>query len=360
VIYGKLLIIVYYNTELMHIAVISSSIYPANPKQYGSEWLNSVLASYLAKLGHDVTLYAPPGSIVKYGAKLRYIPLSFTQVSIPHEARIYEMYKDELLEYDYIIDASSTCRLAERMYFWHRDEMPFTVFFRNGFGNLDFPRPPVSRELVGVFLSKAAAKEAEKWIGTKHKLTYIYYGLPLEDYQPCYDKANYFLYFSRFHKDKGIFTAIKLAKKLGFKLICAGSTLAKDHKKYYEEARRMASGCKNIIFVPNPTNEQKIELMRRAKALLVPLSPEYKEAFGLVFVEALLLGTPVITLDRPSAPEILSKEVAFICKDMKELEKACREVDTIDLRKCRKFAEQRYNAERMAKDYLALFDKYAT
>ena len=345
---------------MVRIAIISSTVYPASNKQYGSEWLNSVLASYLAKLGHDVTLYAPPGSVVRYGAKLRYIPLSLTQVSIPLEARIYEMYKDELLEYDMIIDMSATCRISEKFFLWHREEMPFTVFFRNGFGNLDFPRSPASRELVGVFLSKSAMKEAEKWVGKKHKLTYIYYGLPLEDYAPCYDKDDYFLYFSRFHKDKGIFTAIKLAKKLGFKLICAGSTLARDHRMYYEKARKMAQGCDNITFIPNPTNEQKIELMRKAKALLVPLSPEYKEAFGLVFVEALLLGTPVITLNRPSAPEILSKEVAFICKDEKELEKACQEVDTIDPRACRKFAEQRYNAERMARDYLALFDKYAT
>jgi len=258
-----------------------------------------------------------------------------------------------------IIDMSATCRISEKFFLWHREEMPFTVFFRNGFGNLDFPRSPASRELVGVFLSKSAMKEAEKWVGKKHKLTYIYYGLPLEDYAPCYDKDDYFLYFSRFHKDKGIFTAIKLAKKLGFKLICAGSTLARDHRMYYEKARKMAQGCDNITFIPNPDDRLKIDLMRRAKAFLLPLSKSYSEAFGLAQVESLALATPVITTDRPANPEILNEEVAFICKDMKELEKACQEVDTIDPRKCRKFVERRYHAYRMALRYLGLYKEHS-
>ena len=134
----------------------------------------------------------------------------------------------------------------------------------------------------------------------------------------------------------------------------AFSMSTEEHRKYGEKALDQAED--NVSYFKAPDFEEKIDLYQNAKALVIPLDKDYVEAFGLVFVEALSCSTPVITANHGSVKEIVNEEVGFKCETYSEYKEAISNISSIDNRKCRELVEEKYSAERYAKNYLQLYE----
>jgi glycosyltransferase involved in cell wall biosynthesis len=207
---------------------------------------------------------------------------------------------------------------------------------------------------------KEQSATTENWIFVSRTLAqshgrtrYVLNGVDPEDYFYSEAKDDYFLFMSSMDwgMDKGLDVAVSLSKRLGFKLVVAGT--AKD----YDTINSVAEICKQVgaLYVGDVRGKRKAETLAGARALLFPT--KVNEAFGLGMVEALMSGTPVISSDRGACSEIISSDVGFVCKSDEEYEKAVSRVSDISPRACREKAMREYHYLRMAKDYVDEYQK---
>ncbi len=186
-----------------------------------------------------------------------------------------------------------------------------------------------------VFLSRNHAIRHE----TKY---YIYNGIKLDDFTYSERKENYFVFLAKVSwKVKNVDFAIKLAKAMGFKLIVAGGW--------------RLSFRRNIKFVGEVDDKEKAELLAGAKALIFPTN--WEEPFGLVTIEALASGTPVITTNKGAMPEVVTPDVGFRCNTFEEFKEAINRIDEISPRKCRERVEENFTAEIMTGKYIKAYEK---
>ena len=125
---------------------------------------------------------------------------------------------------------------------------------------------------------------------------------------------------------------------------------------YFRKRVRPLIDGKQIIFIGEVGHEEKIKLLKNAKALLSPL--QWDEPFGITNIEAMACGTPVITTRRGSMPEIIvDGQTGFLCRTPREMEWAIQNIGEIDRRACRKHVEKHFTARKMAENYIKTFDK---
>jgi glycosyltransferase involved in cell wall biosynthesis len=171
---------------------------------------------------------------------------------------------------------------------------------------------------------------------------YIYSGVNLEDFIYREKKEDYFLFLAKVSwKVKNVNLAIRLAKVMGFKLIIAGGW--------------RLSFRRNIKFIGEVDDKEKAELLAGAKALIFPTN--WEEPFGLVTIEALASGTPVITTNKGAMPEVITPDVGFRCNSFEEFKEAIKRIDEISPRKCRERVEKNFTAEIMAEKYITAYEK---
>ena len=171
---------------------------------------------------------------------------------------------------------------------------------------------------------------------------YVYNGIDPSEFIFQEEKDNYFLFFSRVsRKIKGYKTAVQLAKLHGFNLIVAGG--------WRLNFRR------NIKYVGEAVGIKKAKLFAGAKALIFPIN--WNEPFGLVVPEALLSGTPIITTNRGSMPELVPEDVGFRCDNFDEFEAAINNVHKISKHRCREWAMEKFSSDVMANSYIDEYNK---
>ncbi len=169
-------------------------------------------------------------------------------------------------------------------------------------------------------------------------------------------KDDYYLFLGRLIMRKGPHIAADLTKRLGAKLVVAGQPLYPDGPRRTKSLRDLALTQSHIEYVGTVGLEERRKLLANAKAVIIPSL--YFEPFGLVAVEALLSGTPVITTDWGSFPEIVSQgEVGYRCRTMDDFLWAARNIDKIDPKRCRDYAVANYSMERVSKAYQEYFTK---
>jgi len=196
------------------------------------------------------------------------------------------------------------------------------------------------------------------------------------------NKRDYLLSVSRIQPDKGQKNAIKIAKKTGLDLIIAGNmvdsdyfdkeimpniTITKDFSKpdRKEKRERFIENIENyqpvdskslVTYLGEITEQERDQIMKHAKALLFPI--EWEEPFGLVLVEAGMVGTPVIAFNRGAVPEIVEQgKTGFYGNSINELVEYVKKVDKIDPYDCRKYIEENFNPDKMVEDYIKLYEK---
>jgi glycosyltransferase involved in cell wall biosynthesis len=181
----------------------------------------------------------------------------------------------------------------------------------------------------------------------------VYHGLAIHDYPVNYEPGAYLLFSGRISPETGPDRAIAIARRCGIPLKIAAKIDTKD-RTFYERDVKPLLDDPLIEFVGPVSERKKRALMRGALALLAPI--RWSEPFGLVYIESLACGTPVLTCPYGSASELLRDRVTgFLRESDDELAKAARHVDEISRAGCRAWAEQRFDVSLMTQRYLAAY-----
>ncbi|MDD5223970.1 MAG: glycosyltransferase family 4 protein [bacterium] len=291
----------------MIIAQIIKSRVP--PVGYGgTERVVDWLSRALIRLGHRVVLVAPPGSRLA-GGELVEIPPG---ANSPDEIMALVPPEAELLHFCFPPGKEPS--------------RPGLVTIH---GNMGFDEVPGRNT---VFLSRDHARRH----GSRH---FVYNGLDPDDYEFRREKDDYFLFLSKFLFRKGLDAALGLARDLDLNLVAAGG--------------RRPSWRKKTRFVGDVGGEEKRRLLAGARALIFPI--RWPEPFGLVVIEALASGTPVIAARVGSLPEIITPETGFLCDTYDDFVRAIGRVGEIDPEACRKRVEELFTSECMARNYLRYY-----
>jgi glycosyltransferase involved in cell wall biosynthesis len=244
----------------------------------------------------------------------------------------------------------------------HLDFMGFPLSRRNPtptvatcHGRLDLPElQPVFREYVEmpiVSISDAQRKPVSwaNWQAT------VYHGLPdgLYGFQP--NQGKYLAFLGRIAPEKRPDHAIEIAKRVGIPLRIAAKVDPMDREYFYSEIEPLLSHPL-VEYLGEITDAEKNEFLGQAMALICPY--DWPEPFGLVLIEALACGTPVLAYRRGSIPEIIEDNVTgFVCEGIDSMATAVRRVSELDRRRCRQSFEQRFTVSRMARDYLRVYQQ---
>ncbi len=329
----------------MRIALVAPPFYEIPPTGYGGiEEVVALLADGLVAQGHDVTLIAAgPGK-----TRAQYIA-TFDEPQWPRLGRA----EPELLH---------AARVAGHL----RDLQPDVVHDHTAMGpalarETQFPRVVTSHgpadgdwgdylaaagpELRLVAISKAQTRLAPDlpWRAVVHNAldpTAV----------PCHhDKEDYVVWLGRVCPDKAPHLAIDVAQKAGRRLVLAGKCSEPDERAYFDEmiAPRLGSA---VEYLEELDREKKFELLGRAQAFLFPL--QWEEPFGMVLVEAMACGTPVLSLARGAVPEVVVDGVTgFVRNEAEELVEALDRLDEIDPAACRRHVEDEFSPQRMVDGY---------
>jgi glycosyltransferase involved in cell wall biosynthesis len=164
------------------------------------------------------------------------------------------------------------------------------------------------------------------------------------------------MFLGRLDRVKGAHTAIEIAKLTNNQLIIAGNiSHTADDYEYFKTIIEPQIDNVQIKYTGPLNDAEKNTWLGQARALLFPI--EWDEPFGMVMIEAMACGTPVIAFNKGSVSEIVDNETGIIVSDVNEMADAVGLIESIDRKKCRKKAESRFNTPTIAKRYLTLFDK---
>jgi glycosyltransferase involved in cell wall biosynthesis len=188
--------------------------------------------------------------------------------------------------------------------------------------------------------------------------------MPVDLYRPRYERGSYLAFVGRLAPEKGVHLAIEVARRTGIPLKIAGRppldewkyVEARSDHAYYEQLVRPHLGTPGVEFVGELDDRGKQELLEGALAFVFPI--DWPEPFGLVLIEAMACGTPILARPRGSVPEIVTDGVnGYHCEDVDEMIRALDRIDRIDRRMCRREFEERFTARRMAVGYVSAYER---
>ena len=339
----------------MLIALLSTSAVAVPPRAYGgTERFVADLAEALVARGHDVTVYATgdsrPAGHLRWRFGHAYWPPN-PQRELEHVTWAWGEIAGG--QFDVVhINGPESLIAAERV------PIPtvLTIHHSHSVETSALMRSADKVHLVAI--SRRQAELAPELAVS----AVIHHGLSIRMYPAGRGAGGYAAFLGRLAPEKAPHVAIDAAAAAGVPLRLAGPSWGEipGHAAYFQESvkPRLERSGSGVTWVGEVDHPGKVALVGDARALLVPL--EWEEPFGLVMIEAMLVGTPVIAFARGSAPEIIDEGVTgFLVHDAGEMAARLAEVDRIDRRACRKRALERWNADRMAEDYERLYRRVA-
>ena len=185
------------------------------------------------------------------------------------------------------------------------------------------------------------------WQGT------VYHGLPKDLYQFHPEEGKYLAFMGRISPEKRVDRAIEIAKRLGMKLKIAAKIDRVD-REYFEESIKPLFEESFVEYIGEIGEGEKDEFLGNAYALLFPI--DWREPFGLVMIEAMACGTPIIAFRRGSVSEVMKDGVTgFIVEDVDGAVKAVEQLPNVSRQACRRYFDENFTATRMALDYLTVY-----
>ena len=337
----------------MKIAQVSPLYERVPPKYYGgTERVVSYLTDSLVALGHEVTLYASGDSVTK--AELR--PGCSCALRLDKDSS--EPVADHIYLAEQVFQESDEFDVVHS----HIDYLAFPLLRRMRtphvstlHGRLDIAnltnlfREFRDEPLVSISRNQRLPLVGVNWMATVH------HGLPESLYRPRLHAAGYLAFLGRVSPEKRLDHAIQIARRAGLPLKIAAKVDKKDQEFFDARIKPHIDG-RNVEFIGEIGEKQKGDFLGNAIALLFPI--DWPEPFGLVMIEAMACGTPVIARSRGSVPEIIRHGVnGFLVKDLEGAVQAIKDVPQISRQKCREVFEERFTSTRMARDYLAVYEQ---
>ena len=343
---------------IMKIAQIAPLAESCPPRTYGgTERMVSYLTEELVAQGHEVTLFASGDSVT--AAEL--VPCTERALNLDPEVTHQLPYAVEMLD-----KVTRRADEFDAMHF-HIDYIHFpmvrhfasrtltTLHWRLDLYDLrsfygEFPHIP----LVSISDAQRRGMAGNvNWAGTVH------HGLPV-DLLPfsAVSTGGYLAFLGRIVPEKGLDHAIRIAAAAGLPLKIAARIEAENDPYWRNVIEPLIEASLTVEYTGEIDEAQKASFLGNARALLFPI--DWPEPFGLVMIEAMACGTPVIAYGRGAAPEVIDDGVTgFIVSTVDEAAAAIGKLDRLDRRRIRAVFEKRFTAERMARDYLALYARHA-
>jgi glycosyltransferase involved in cell wall biosynthesis len=336
----------------MKIAEVAPLYESVPPHGYGgTERVVSYLTEQLVREGHDVTLFASGDS----NTAANLVPCAPRSLRL---GKAVDTLAHHILMLEHVFQRANEFELIH----FHIDYLHFPLSRRGSFnhlttlhGRLDLPDLPVLYQefsempLVSISNSQRKPLADANWVGT------VYHGLPASSFTFRLKPEKYLLFLGRISPEKRVDRAIEIARRARRKLkICA--KIDRTDRYYFNKQIKHLLDDPLIEFIGEVGHERKNELLGAASALLFPI--DWPEPFGLVMIEALACGTPVIAFPCGSVPEIIvDGETGFIVNEIEEAAEAVHRIGTIDRTHCRGEFEQRFTDRRMAQDYVGIYEQ---
>jgi glycosyltransferase involved in cell wall biosynthesis len=335
----------------MKIAQVAPLAESVPPKLYGgTERVVSWLTEELVALGHEVTLFASADS--RTGGTLAPVWPRALRLSRPRtdpgaaQAVLLQAVSKRAREFDVIhchldwihlplleaLGARFVTTLHGRL------DLPHLSLMASRFANAPF---------VSISNNQREPLPGLRWLGTVH------HGMPVSLLQPGFQPQGYLAFLGRITPEKGPDKAIRIARAAGHPLRIAAKVPRGENQFFKREVQPLVDGVQ-VQFIGEVDDRSKAPFLQHATALLFPI--DWPEPFGLVMIEAMACGTPVIATPHGSVPEIVEDGVTgFLVNTEAEAIAAVAQVGRLDRRRVRDEFERRFSSRRMAEDYLRLY-----
>jgi glycosyltransferase involved in cell wall biosynthesis len=337
----------------MRVAQVAPLYESVPPKLYGgTERVVSYLTEELVRLGHEVTLFASGDS--QTAAKL--VPAcpralwrdEACRETLPHHVRLMELVFADVSRFDLI--------------HFHTDYLHFPLLRRQPCASVTTLHGRLHEPDVGALLTGysdvplvSISDEQRRPLPRANWQATVYHGLPRDLHTFGEGKGGYLAFLGRISPEKRLDRAIAIARAAGMPLKVAAK-IYPEERPYFEQtiAPLLRESRSFVEFLGEVGGRAKDEFLGNAHAFLFPI--DWPEPFGLVMIEALACGTPVIAFRNGSVPEVITNGVTgYVVDGVPEAVEAVRRAVWLSRRACRQAFEERFDAARMARDYLGVY-----
>jgi glycosyltransferase involved in cell wall biosynthesis len=332
--------------------VLSPVWFPVPPSGYGGiEWIVSLLADGLVDAGHDVTLFASGDSLTR--AKLASVfetapseRIGQTYWELQHALHCFVREGDFDVVHDHtgmlglVLGALLPTPLV------HTVHGPMAG--KPGEIYESIVRIALRSHLVSLSLRQRVPKPDLPWLAN------VPNALDLSVYPFRRERGDYLLFLGRMSPDKGAHRAVTIALESGLPLMIAGKNAEPAEQAYFDAFVRPHLGGR-IEYVGEVSHGEKVELLQHARATLFPI--EWEEPFGLVMIESMACGTPVVATRWGAVPEVIEHgRTGVIVDDWRRMADALEEADALEPVALRREVEERFSPGRMVADYVAAYE----
>lgn len=332
----------------MRIGLVAPPWVPVPPVRYGgTEAVIDTLARGLVARGHEVVLATTGDAACPVDRRWVYWtppePMGSTLPELHHVLVAYEQLADCDVVHDHTLTGPLLAMtLPERP--------PVLVTNHGDFG-------PAARAVFGHLaqgLTISAISHNQRAQALDLPVAgVVHHGLDLDRFDVGKGEGGYLAYVGRCAPEKGVAEAITIARRAGLPIVVVAKKREDAELRYFEEMVAPLLGP-DVDYRGEVHPDERDRILRDAVALVNPIS--WAEPFGLVMTESLACGTPVVAFDAGAAPEIVDDGVTgFLCKDEDDAVDAVRRVRYLHRAACRAAVEERFAADRMVRDYLALY-----
>lgn len=326
------------------------------PKQYGgTERVVYYLTEELVAKGHEVTLFASGDS----QTSARLVPLR--KASLRSDKGVVDRVSHLITQIDIVLERAAEFDVIHFHPYYHVHfpslrylDVPHLTTL-HGRLDTDDLQPLFQRfshePLVSISDAQRRPLSGVNWLDT------VYNGLPERQYHLHEGRGDYLAFIGRFSPEKAPHLAIEIAWRVGMPIKIAAKPADREvDKPYFEEKVKPLLADPLVDYVGEIGEYEKNDFLGNARALLFPIT--WPEPFGLVMIEAMACGTPVIAFRQGSVPEVMEDgRTGFIVDNVDEAVAALRRIDTLNRRECRRYFEQRFSARAMTDRYISCYER---